>query len=86
MISMAYCRFSHISNVYMYRDDEQGEVHCGMCNLASMKLQTFNTRSAAIRHLRKHRDQGDEFPEIAIDKLVEEIAHEGDLVRRPNEI
>lgn len=76
---MAYCRRSETSDVYMYGHVD-GYIHCGLCSMSGVSTTIFSTRSAAIRHLRKHRDQGDKVPDGAFDKLIEDIATSGDLV------
>ncbi len=78
---MAYCRKSDTSDVYMYGHVD-GFIHCALCDLTKTSMTIFNTRSAAIRHLRKHRDYGNRIDEQAIDRLIEEIASKGDTVRK----
>jgi hypothetical protein len=70
---MSYCRTSEDSDVYMYHHGG-GWIECVGCQLI------FETRTAAITHLKEHIKNGDKVPKRAIELLEQEMIEEGDKV------
>lgn len=82
---MSYCRFGYDSDVYMY-PHAGGYIECCLCCLPDRngvrhaKNLVFDKRSEAIDHLREHIKEGDMVPNYAVERILVEMAKEGDKV------
>ncbi|MGD9155119.1 MAG: hypothetical protein PVG90_06430 [Bacillota bacterium] len=77
--SMSYCRWGDESAVYMIGVDDG--IYCCSCKLNGPHL--FKTRTDAIDHLLRHRDNGDKVPDYAFELLKKEIESDGDEYCKP---
>jgi hypothetical protein len=86
---MSYCRMNRFdSDVYMYPggSDERDFIVCCGCRILTIdennypSERVFYTRSAAIKHLEKHQEEGDNVPHYAFERLREEIEKEGNEI------
>lgn len=75
--SIKYCTFNKQSDIYMIKSIYNILVCC-VCNLGG--ANTFKLRSEAIRHLNKHRLEGDRVPIELVEALNKEIEEYGDKV------
>jgi hypothetical protein len=70
---MAYARFSHDSDVYVFHSFH-GTFECAGCSLTKSGDRGFVTTVAAemLRHMEQHIEAGELVPSTAIERLCEE--------------
>ncbi len=76
---MAYCRFAHDSDAYIFEDTRGGLTCCG-CRLGG-RTTDFNCalRTEMLAHMDEHRKEGHRIPDDAIEELRADLAAEGDV-------
>lgn len=78
---MSYCRWTS-SDIFLYQNNNGSIVCCG-CQLNSQDGdRLFNSRERAIAHVEAHIAYGDSVPDNVIERLLQEIAEDGDDTNR----